>query len=121
MKTTTEIAKEPNRPKISREKWFNHFSNLHSGKCKKSLVSEGLDKNDSDLGSELNAPFSKTEFLNAVKGLKHGKSVGYDSISNEMITNSPDAILDLLLKFINVCLKKHLIPNSFKNYLLYDE
>ena len=68
---------------------------------------------DSDLVSELNAPFSKTEFLNAVRGLKHGKSVGYDSISNEMITNTPDAILDLLLKFINVCLKKHLIPNSW--------
>ena len=37
MKPTTEIAKDPNQPKIIGEKWFNHFSNLHSEKCKKSL------------------------------------------------------------------------------------
>ena len=50
------------------------------------------DENDYNLGngSELNESFSKTEFLNVVKNLKNG---------NEMIKNSPDIILDFLLKF----------------------
>ena len=43
----------------------------------------------------------------------NNKAVGYDSISNEMITNSPAAILDVLQKFINFYLKKHLTPNSW--------
>ena len=44
--------------------------------------------------------------------LKTGKACGFDLISNEMIKNSPDNLLDLLLQYINLCLKKSLIAKS---------
>ena len=47
-----------------------------------------------------------------MKKLKNGKSVGYDSISNEMIKNSPNCLLDLILDYINLCLQKSLVSET---------
>ena len=76
---------------------FNYFSRISIPKSEKFLGSEGLYMNH-NLRSDLE-PFSETEFLNAVNGLKYGKAVGHD------------AILELLLKIINRM--KHLIPKSW--------
>ena len=45
--------------------------------------------------------------------MKGTKAEGFDSISNEMIKNSPKEILDLLHNFLNLCLDKSLIPKSW--------
>ena len=45
--------------------------------------------------------------------MKNEKAEGSDSISNEMIKNSPKVVLDLLFNFVNLCLQKSLIPKSW--------
>ena len=60
----------------------------------------------------LNQPFTKPELLHVIKKLKNGKSQGYDNISNKMIKNSPDRLLDLILDYVNVCLQKSLVSES---------
>ena len=62
---------------------------------------------------ENNEPFTRKEFEKVIKRLKNGKAEGNDSISNEMIKNSPKIIIDLVFNFINMCLEKALIPKSW--------
>ena len=45
--------------------------------------------------------------------LKDKKSEGFDGISNEMIRNCPENILQLINRLMNRCLEKSLIPNSW--------
>ncbi len=61
----------------------------------------------------LNVPFTKTEMMNIIDNLKNNKAQSYDSISNEMMKNAPSDILDILIDFINLCLDKSLVPESF--------
>ena len=96
---------------LNGEKWYNHFSHLHTEKGIKStetLVSKTLGKDT--ISSE---PFTRKEFLNAISNLKNNKAIGHDSIFNEMIKNSPKVVLDLLFKFINLCLRQSLISRSW--------
>ena len=100
---------EPNKlPDIGGERWFNHFSNLHAKNFENSLP-PSVPK---ELHVLLNNSFTKEELLNAIKKLKNGKSSGYDKISNEMIKNAPNQVLDLLLVFINLFLDKFVISKS---------
>ena len=62
---------------------------------------------------ENNKSFTRKEFENVLKKLKNEKAEGSDSILNEMITNSPKMITDLIFKFINLCFKKSLVPKSW--------
>ena len=67
-----------------------------------------------DVGmSENNEAFTRKEFEDVIKKLKHEKAEGGDSIYNGMIKNAPKVILDLLFHFINTCLEKSLIPIYF--------
>ena len=77
---------------------------------------ETLKTNSTDIQNpklDINEPFSKKEFQAIIKSLKKGKAVGFDSIVSEMITNAPEKILNLLHRFINLCLEKSLIPHSW--------
>ena len=65
-----------------------------------------------------NEPFTKKAFLNVIKKLKNNKAVGSDSICNEMLKNSPDKILSVLLNFINLCLRHSLIPRTWTMELI---
>ena len=58
-------------------------------------------------------PFTRDEFDKVIKNLKNGKAVGSDSISNEMVKNSPKVMLDILYNFINTCFNKALVPKSW--------
>ena len=51
-----------------------------------------------------------------INDLKEGKAVGYDKISNEMIKNAPEQVLNLILDFINLCVEKSMVSES----LCYD-
>ena len=57
--------------------------------------------------------------MNIIRKLKNGKAQGYDRISNEMIKNSPESILDRILKYINLCLEKSMISKSLCYDILY--
>ena len=41
------------------------------------------------------------------------KSEGYDCISSEMIKKIPDNVLDIIHRFMNLCLEKTLVPKSW--------
>ena len=57
--------------------------------------------------------YTRKEFDSVINNMKDGKAMGSDSTSNEMIKNSPEIILDILFKFVNLCLKKYLVPKSW--------
>ena len=79
--------------------------------CKNDDNRDPIKGNDRYQGN--NEPFTRKEFQKVIKRLKNGKAEGNDSISNEMIKNSPKIIIDLLFNFINTCLEKDLIPKSW--------
>ena len=99
-----EYEKTEKEIKIPGEELYNYFSNLHNETSQDNAVRleplhvEFLNKEN------LNKLFSKKEFKNVIEALKTGKSEGYDGIPNEMILSSPDILLDLLNKLMNICI-----------------
>ena len=98
--------------KIPGQKLYDHFSKLHSQSSDAQVPEMESPPNKIIDTERLNRPFSNKEFKNVINSLKNKKAVGYDSISNEMIKHSPDIILNLINRFMNLCLEKSLIPNS---------
>ena len=94
---------------------FDHFSNLYSGN---NHSNNHLSNNIqiSEENKTINKPLTKNELLEAIKKLKKGKSNGYDNITNEMIINTPNNVIDIILDFINLCIGKSLITKA----LCYD-
>ena len=107
-----EYEKTEKEIKIPGEELYSYFSNLHNETSQdnatrlETLHVEFLNKEN------LNKPFSKKEFKNVIEALKTVKSEGYDGTHNEMISSSPDILLDLLNKLMNICIDKSLVPNS---------
>ena len=66
----------------------------------------------------LNAPFSKDELQHTIDNLKNSKAVGFDGITNEMVKNSPENVVNILLDFTDLCLQKELIPDSHCNDII---
>ena len=101
------------KSKIKGSLWYSHFSTLHTENSKeksKNILSNPISEN---YNNDINKPFTKKEFEIVIKNLKCVKAEGMDSISNEMIKNSPKEILVLLHTFLNLCLDKSLIPKSW--------
>ena len=44
----------------------------------------------------------------AIKMTKNKKSPGYDGVPIEIIKLAPEKILQLIFKFLNLCLKEHI-------------
>lgn len=97
-------------------KLYDYFSNLH--KETNTNVEDFEVSNRIPTKEDLNKPFSKNEFKNVIQSLKTNKSEGYDCISNEMIKNSPDVVLNIIHRVMNICLEKSLIPNSWSLELI---
>ena len=118
-KYAKETLTEQKTPAISGKDWYKHFLNLHTEGNEKQLPQESNSQtphttSHSDIGSlKINEAFSEEEFMSCIKNLKSNKAQGLDMISNEMIKNSPKPILDILYKFINLCLDKSFIPSSW--------
>ena len=102
---------------VSGDKWYHHFSNLHTDRTVGDDV--GTNQNPVIYDEILNKPFTKDEFLKTLKTLKCGKASGFDNISNEMLKNSPNNLLDLLFQYINLCLNKSLIANTLCLDIIY--
>ena len=108
---------EKTKLEIPGEKLFSHYSQLHNQNQNDDVPEPEPFKKTTD-NVKFNKHFSKKEFMLVIKYLKNNKSEGYDCISNEMIKNSPDIILDLIYKFMNLCFEKSLIPNSWAYELI---
>ena len=111
-KNVNEIETSTPVPDITGEKWYNHFQNLHTEK--NTEHTDLSHYNDGNQGGEgIHSGFTRKEFDTVIKNLKNAKSAGSDSISNEMLKNSPVIILDLLFRFVNICILKSLVPQSW--------
>ena len=108
-----ETDVNPTHPNITGEEWYNHFSTLHKETDNTNANNFGELRDTSDYCREFDQQFSETEFQNVIKNLKNKKAEGYDSILNEMIKHSPPKVLNVLLKYINLCLEKSLISQRW--------
>ena len=89
-----------------------NLSKLHTETKYKTVLNTPIDTRYSSNVLGLNAPFTSDEFKAVLKCLKSNKATGIDRISNEMIKNSPENIHDMLLKFINICLKNSMVSGN---------
>ena len=112
-RNANELEYQPKVPDITGDEWYNHFSNLHTEIPKENAETFNTLGNRHNRCSKMNEPLTKKEFMFVIKNIKNDKAAGYDSIVNEMIKNLPEVILNLLHKFINLCLQKSLIPQSW--------
>ena len=110
-KNVNEVDTPHRTPNISGDRWFSHFSNLHTEQCEEILEDPPYKAISPEDQAEIDKPFSKKEFKTVIKRLKKAKASGFDGICNEMIINSPIFVLDLIHKFLNLCLQKSLVPN----------
>ena len=69
--------------------------------------------------TELDNPFTKSELLNGLKGLKNNKASSFDQISNEMLKVGGKIILEPLLKLFNSVLDNSFYPSAWKYDLLF--
>ena len=81
---------------ISPDEWFSHFSSL-LGKppCNKEAndkFEEYFQQNVDHLASEMDQPFSKKDFIEAIKRLKNNKATSFDQVSNEMLKNGSEPL-----------------------------
>jgi len=94
--------------KLPGEKIYEHFSKLHND-AQENVITESIIASNKKMSSK---PFSNKEFKEIIKNLKINKSEGYDCISSEMIKHSPDILLNIIHRFMHLCLEKSLVPKS---------
>ena len=115
-KGASEFEVQNRQNTIIGKQWSDHFTKLHTETSSENVESETSFNNT---GPTRNSqPFTKKEFSYVIKNLKNEKAAGYDSILNEMLKNSPPCVLDLLFRFINLCLSKTLVPQSWSFELI---
>ena len=112
-KNANEINITTPKPDITGENWYSHFKNLHTEKGNENIDKSQHIKNINTDDKVINKAFTRKEFETVIKNLKNDKAEGADAISNEMIKNSPKIFLDLLFRFINLCVSQSLIPQSW--------
>ena len=86
---------------ISDQRWVSHFKSIFQG----STGNKPLPQNTAEIG-ELDRDISEEEMKLAAYILRNGKSPGYDSISNEMLSCLLEARPDILKKLFNAILHK---------------
>ena len=119
-KSFSEIDGDKSSIDIPGEQLFSYYSQLHeeTRESDQETVRVAPIPNRITNLDCLNSPFSKKEFKIVIESLKNCKAEGYDGISNEMLRNAPEEILDLIYKFMNICLEKSLVPNTWTNELI---
>ena len=116
-KNSSEIKSCINPSPIDGENWYLHYSNLHTEDIRnENQTSVNNPQPPCDI---LNAPFTRNELMHTIKNLKNGKTQGFDQVNNEMIKNSPNSLLDLILKYVNLCLDKSMVSKSFCCDVIY--
>ena len=107
---------------ISAQTWFSHFSELLAKNVSSKLNSdrqEFVEANLESFKTELDFPFTKTELLKGLKGLKNNKASSFDQISNEMLKVSGVIVFEPLLKLFNTILNNTVYPSVWKYDILH--
>ena len=98
---------------ISVDSWFQHFRAL----LEKDVVFDFDDEVVENSESFLNRTISEEEVLLALSKLKNKKVAGPDGIIGEMLKNSGSYVLDFLVKFLMLCLRKESFRRDGLNLL----
>ena len=89
--------------KVNGQEWENHFKNLFSKQT--GNINEILEKIDMPISHDLNMTFTTAELQNTIKNMQNRKAVGPDSISNEFLKHTPEDLLEVILKLLNLNIK----------------
>ena len=103
---------------VSPGNWQNHFKNLlgpavsptPQDEDMMSFVSQNCDKIESDL----ERPFTRSEFMECVATLKNNKSSSFDQVTNEMIKASRHYTAKPVLSLFNAILDTSLYPYPWR-------
>ena len=79
---------------------------------------EFVEANLESFKTNLDFPFTKTELMKGLKGLKNNKANSFDQISNEMLKVSGNIIYEPLLKLFNSILGNSVYPSVWKYDIL---
>ena len=104
---------------IQKRQWIDHYLKLLGPKqysdSKLDLIRNEISSVSSEaFFSKLDFPISYKEITTVIKGLKDGKSVGFDQISNEMIKTASLHILSPLQNIFNAILGNQYYPKEWK-------
>ena len=104
---------------VSPLKWREHFQGLLGPPVEKNQTLEDYISDNCDLfSSELDWPFSFSEFTAAVKSLKNNKSPSIDRVSNEMLKVAHPVVGRQLLYIFNAVLATSSMPSVWKDNIL---
>ena len=104
------------------DEWFDHFSLLLGKNIQKSSYDEEMENNFHEnvdrFSTELDHPFTKSEFLKIVKPLKNNKAASSDCILNEMLKTGAETLSSVILPLFNIVLSFNLYPSQWKKDIL---
>ena len=100
--------------KVTTEAFMEHFKKL----SKKVDTGDENESNfdprtiDHSINEYINRPFEEKEVLEQIKKLKNNKASGIDQVINKFIKNSPDNMVHLIVKILNIVLETGIIPTD---------
>jgi hypothetical protein len=107
---------------VSPDSWRNHFKGLLGPSVQPSPRNDEMtafvQQNCDKARSCLDQPFTRTELLATIKGLKNNKAISFDLVSNEMLKTSKLIISSQLLSIFNLILKSTIYPSVWKKSIL---
>ena len=104
---------------VSPDKWREHFQRLLGPHIdKRQDLCDYISENCDLYSSELDRPFSVSEFSTAVKSLKNNKAPAFDRVSNEMLKIAHPIAGRQLLYIFNAVLATGKVPSIWKDNIL---
>jgi hypothetical protein len=104
---------------VSPDKWREHFQRLLGPPVdKRQDLCDYISENCDLYSSELDRPFSVSEFSTAVKSLKNNKAPAFDRVSNEMLKIAHPIAGRQLLYIFNAVLATGKVPSIWKDNIL---
>jgi hypothetical protein len=105
---------------VSPDSWRNHFKGLLGPNVQPSPRNDEMaafvQQNCDKARSCLDQPFTRTELLGTITGLKNNKAVAFDLVSNEMLKTSKLIISSQLFNIFNSILNLLYIPLYGRRY-----
>ena len=102
---------------LSAQEWVDYFSNLlYKGNMESCSELEAYITNmlGTNTFSNLDYRITQKEIKYCISKLKHGKAVGMDRISAEMIKASTDQLISVYEKLFNSIFRQGIYPNNWK-------
>ena len=104
---------------VSPDKWREHFQSLLGPPVdQKQHLQDFIANNCNLYSSNLDRPFSESEFFSAVKSLKNNKSPSFDMVTNEMLKVARPVVGRQLLYIFNAVLATNKVPSIWKDNIL---